>query len=98
MRVINVVDRLFSSGNPYYVSGNPYNWRTFFRVNMPWYFQSLFKKGKDCSVVHSKHNWFRIDDDSFGCYNCRCEFTEKELINNAESFTISYKDFLGKRR
>mgnify|MGYP007055220293 CR=1 FL=1 len=60
-------------GNPYYVDGNPNNFRTWLRISMPRPVSSLIEKGNDCEKLGSSHLWYNIDNENSGCYLCTTE-------------------------
>jgi hypothetical protein len=55
----------------YKIEGNPYNWRTWLRSNLPRPICWLVMKGEDCEAAGSQHHWYNIDDAQSGCYHCR---------------------------
>ncbi len=51
---------------------HPYSKRTKLRGKLPWFLIKLgiASKGKDCNLVNAEHHWYKIDDESSGCYHC----------------------------
>lgn len=61
---------LWAYDNPYYVPGNPYNWRTWLRSHLPSPMCWLVSKGRDCERVGSQHRWYNTDNENSACYHC----------------------------
>ncbi|MEP0006919.1 MAG: hypothetical protein ABJ387_10555 [Balneola sp.] len=60
-------------------TGGPYRKRTWLRSNLPWFLINLgvAKKGKDCEKKDGSHEWYKIDNQSSGCYHCEVVKTGK---------------------
>ena len=54
----------------WYIAGNPYQWRTWFRGVMPWCMNWMFPKGHDCEMRCSSHSWYNQNDVHSACYHC----------------------------
>ncbi len=55
------------------VPGNPYNWRAWLRVRLPWPLWHLVFKGRGCELVGSTHGWYKCDNESSAYYHCKVE-------------------------
>lgn len=55
----------------WYVAGNPYQWRTWFRGVLPWCMNWMFPKGRNCEQRGSQHSWYNYDGLHSACYHCK---------------------------
>jgi len=63
--------KIWKIDNPYYVEGNPNNWRGWLRIHLPFFLSDLIPKGSDCESLGSNHLWYNIDNEYSGCYHCK---------------------------